>query len=159
MKLVKTFIVYAALALLGACDSSPDLPASLAGGGFIFNYRLGEAYYGVVINATRSMPDGAVLSAEFEDPAGGPAIVINQAAQKSQQRYMFRTPALKGIKKDVPYHVAVRVLDGPNGKELQKIEHSYKSDFDESIIAGGPLVIGPCYTPNPENDITKPTAN
>jgi hypothetical protein len=143
---------------LAGCDATEQPPAEVGGGGFIFNYRLGEAYYGIVINAPRGLPEGSAIESSFDNPAGGAAIVISQKGQAGQRRYVFRTPAVKNVKKDIPYRVVVRIV-GADGNELQRLESSFKSDFDQDIIGGGPLVVGPGYTPNPDNDITKPSPN
>jgi hypothetical protein len=160
MTILRTLAIPLSLiALLAACDGESQPLASVGGGGFIFNYRLGEAYYGIVVTTSRGLPEGSIIDASFENPAGGAPIVVSQAGKPEQRKYVFRTPALKGVKKDVPYKVVVQALDHPGGKELAHLEHSFKSSFDQSIIAGGPLVVGPGYTPNPDNDITKPAAN
>jgi hypothetical protein len=68
---------------------------------------------------------------------------------------MLRTRALKGVKQGVPYKVVVEILDKPGGEVIQRLERTFKSDIDQSILPEAPLVVGPGYTPNPENDITK----
>ncbi len=150
------------LAILGVgllgCDASEQPPATIGGGGFIFNYRLGEAYYGIVVNTPRGLPDGALVDASFDNPAGGAPIVLTQTGEPDRKRYVFQTPPVKNVKKDIPYRVVVRVV-AADGAELQRLESSFTSAFDQEIIAGGPLVVGPGYTPNPANDITKPSPN
>ncbi|HEY7763806.1 MAG TPA: hypothetical protein VIB38_02355 [Aestuariivirgaceae bacterium] len=130
--------------------------ASFAGGGFVFNYRIGEAFYGVVINTEGKLPQEALIEASFENPMGGQAILVTDKIRDGQRRYTLRTPALKGIKKDVPYKVVVQILAKPGGEVVQRIERTFRSQVDQSMIPQGPLIIGPGYTLNPENDITKP---
>jgi hypothetical protein len=145
-----------ALLALAGCEDEEKPAASFAGGGFVFNYRIGEAFYGVVVKTESELPSEAVIEAEFQDPAGGEPIVVSETVQSGRRKYMLRTRPLKGIQKNVPYKVVVRVLDGPGGQPIERIERSFKSDIDQSIMPEGPLVIGPGYTPNPEMGGTSP---
>jgi hypothetical protein len=104
------------------------------------------------------LPRDSLLIAEFEDPAGGPPISLREPAVEGRLRYSFRSPPLKGIKKDVPYMVAVTLRESEGGKVLARVERAYKSQVDQSIMPKKPLVLGPGYQINPENDITKPAA-
>ena len=154
---MKRAICLIALWMLSGCDNPQGPAASFAGGGFIFNYRVGQAYYGVVVKTEGTLPQDAVIEGQFENPAGGNAVVVQVKAASDQRKYVLRTPPLKGVKKDVPYKVVVRILEKPGGQELQRIEKTIKSDIDQSLLPQSPLVIGPGYEINPENDITKPT--
>jgi hypothetical protein len=147
-----------ALWLLSACDNPEGPAASFAGGGFVFNYRVGQAYYGVVVKTEGTLPQDAVIEGQFENPTGGDAVVVQVKAANDQRKYVLRTPPVKGVKKDVPYKVVVRILEKPDGAELQRIERTIKSDVDQSLLPQSPLVIGPGYELNPENDITEPTS-
>jgi hypothetical protein len=140
---------------LAACEDRGGPAASFAGGGFVFNYRIGEAFYGVVINTERNLPAGAVIQGQFENPAGGPAIVVKDNYREGQRKYTLRTPALKGIKKDMPYKVVVEILDKPGGNVIDHLEKTIKSDVDQSTIPQEPMVIGPGYTLNPNQDVVK----
>ena len=56
-KAIRTAFVLAVLLVLGGCGGSDDTPyLKILGGGFIFNYRIGEAYYGLVVKAERRLP-------------------------------------------------------------------------------------------------------
>jgi hypothetical protein len=154
---MKRAICVVILMVLSGCDN-PDAPAaSLAGGGFVFNYRLAQAYYGVVVKTEKTLPQDAVIEGLFENPAGGDAVVVQVRANSNQRKYVLRTPPLQGVKKDVPYKVVVRILEKPGGEELQRLERTVKSDVDQSLLPQAPLVIGPGYTINPDYDITQPT--
>jgi len=144
-----------ALLLLIGCDGDKGPYLSFAGGGFVFNYRIAEVYYGFVLKPERKLPEGSVIEARFEDPAGGPDIVIAAPARSGQLQYMFRTPAVKGVRKDKDYRVEVRLLDKPQGTALASMSRSFRSTADQSELPDKPLVVWPGYTPNPENDITK----
>jgi hypothetical protein len=153
---MKRVICLAVLLMLSGCDNGEEPAASFAGGGFVFNYRLAQAYYGVVVKTERSLPEEAVIEGEFENPAGGDALVVQLKANSGQRKYLLRTPPLNGVKKDVPYKVVVRILEGPAGKEIQRLEKTIKSDVDQSLLPQQPLVLGPGLTINPNYDITKP---
>jgi len=125
-----------ALLLLIGCDGDKGPYLSFAGGGFVFNYRIAEIYYGFVLKPERKLPEGSVIEARFEDPAGGPDIVIDAPARSGQLQYMFRTPAVKGVRKDKDYRVEVRLLDKPQGTALASMS---------------PMIVGPTIEP------TRPT--
>jgi hypothetical protein len=155
---MKRAICLIVVLLLSGCDNPEGPAASFAGGGFVFNYRVGQAYYGVVVKTEGTLPQDAVIEGQFENPAGGNAVVVQVKAASDERKYVLRTPPLKGVKKDVPYKVVVRILEKPGGQELQRIERTIKSDVDQSVLPQSPLVIGPGYELNPDNDITKPAS-
>lgn len=139
----------AAAAIMAACDDASKPYVEIEGGGFIFNYRIAEAFYGVSLRPMRRLEAGTVLEAEFENPAGGKPYVVRETVEGARLSYMLRTPALSGIEKDRPYRVEVRVLAG-DGRLLASYERTFKSDLDQSVLPPAPLTIGPGYTPNPE---------
>lgn len=137
--------------MLAACDSgdSDDSPyLEFAGGGFVFNYRLATADYGFVARVLRTLPEGGVVEAEFEDPGGGGAIVLRQDVRAGRRSYVFRTPDLHGVRADHDYQVVLRVVDAA-GTELGVYRRSYRSSADQSILPERPPVVGPGYQPNP----------
>jgi hypothetical protein len=139
----------AAAAIMAACDDTSKPYVEIEGGGFIFNYRIAEAFYGVSLRPMRRLETGTVLEAEFENPAGGKPYVVRETVEGARLSYMLRTPGLTGIEKDRPYRVEVRVLAG-DGRLLASYERTFKSDLDQSVLPEKPLTIGPGYTPNPE---------
>jgi hypothetical protein len=145
----------AAVFLLIGCDGDKGPYFSFAGGGFVANYRIGEVYYGFVAKPERRLPEGSVVEARLEDPAGGPEIVIDTPTRSGQLQYMFRTPPVKGVRKDKDYRVELRLLDGPQGAVLGSVSRTFRSAADQSELPDKPLVVGPGYMPNPDNDITK----
>ncbi len=151
-------VIALGLLLAGCGDDSGEPYLTVAGGGFIFNYRIAESYYGIVVKAERQLPKGSLLVAEFEDPAGGPPITLREPVIEGRLRYSFRSPPVRGIQKDVPYKVTVVLKESEAGKELERLERVYRSQVDQSIMPEKPLVLGPGYQINPENDITKPAA-
>ncbi len=136
----------ALLALAACSDDSPYVVVS--GGGIVFNYRIAEATAGIVAEVARALPEGGLVEASFEDPAGGPPIVETKPVTEDRRRFSFVTPPLTGIKADTDYKVVVRVLDA-DGTEVQRIETKLHSDLDQSILPDAPLTVGPGYARNP----------
>jgi hypothetical protein len=128
-------IVLAALMMLGACGGSDDTPyLDFLGGGFVFNYRIGDAYYGFVVKAQRRLPPGSVIEAEFENPSGGKPFILRQEADFGRTDYTFRTPPLHGIKKDRPYRVTVRLRKSATGPVIAQYSHSYRSSLSQADL-------------------------
>lgn len=139
-------ITYLLLAVvLGACDSSNDKPyLAFAGGGFIFNYRLATADYGFVARVLRSIPEGSIVEAEFENPDGGSPIVLRQNAKAGRMSYVFRTPPVQGVIANQDYRVVLRLLDPERG-EFARYEKSFRSDANQTVLPESPPVVGPGY--------------
>ena len=139
-----------ALTALSACSGESGDYVKVGGGGFIFNYRIAEATAGVIAEPQRALPDGGKLEATFDNPAGGPPIVIAKAVTPDRKRYSFTTPPLAGVVADKPYHVVVRVFDS-DGEALQTVDYQIKSDIDQTVLPKKPLTVGPAYDINPDN--------
>jgi hypothetical protein len=136
--------VFAGLLLAACVDQSQYL--ELAGGGFVFNYRNAEATYGIILVPRRDPPPGAIIEVTFENPAGGEPIVLARPA-RGGGRIEFETPALAGVVRDRPYHVAV-LLKAADGAALQRLEKDFVSQLDQSVLPERPLAIGPGYQQN-----------
>lgn len=139
--------------LLGGCFAEQDgNTLATEGGGFIFNYRLGEAFAGIVVGP-RPLHDfdiGSTVEVSFTDPGGGDPIVQSlPVVTHKQLRYTFTTEPLTGIEAGKNYPVIVRLL-GPDGNEIEKVETSFRSEVDQSVLPKKPLTIGPGYARNPE---------
>ncbi len=139
-----------ALAGCGEDESKPYL--AFVGGGFVYNYRIGEAFYGFVARPERTLPEGSVIEARFENPSGN-EIVVTQPAKAGQFQYSFQTPPLKGIKAGHDYQVELRVLDPKTKGTYATYSKTFRTDVDQSTLPDKPLVLGPTYTPNPEATI------
>ena len=137
------------LALPGCSNGGNYL--DISGGGFVFNYRLSEAYAGFVAAPRRTLPDHSRIEATLENPAGGPPIVMTKDVTPDRSLYTFTTDALKGIKANTDYDLTVRLVSA-DGKEIEKIDKKFRSDMDQSVLADKPLTIGPGYTRNPALD-------
>ncbi len=144
---VKGLALAAILALAACSQKGPYL--DISGGGFIFNYRLSEAYAGFVAAPLRTLPEHSRIEATFENPSGGPPIVLNKDVTTGRREYTFTTDALKGIKANIDYDVTVRLI-GADGKVIETIDKKLHSDLDQSVLADKPLTVGPGYTPNPD---------
>jgi len=140
-------LLFAAAGCDDDAESGPYL--QIAGGGFVFNYRLAEAHYGLVVHVKRTLPDGAVLEAAFENPADGSAIVVRQPARPGRKGYKFETPTLRGIRAGRDYRAEVRLLADAGGAELERHERAYRSDLDQTALPDRPLTSGPGYHPPP----------
>jgi len=139
-----------ALAALAACSSEETGPYfEIAGGGFIFNYRIAEATAGVVVVPKRTLPEGGTLKATFEDPAGGAPVVMVEKIAPKKKRYDFDTPPLSGIKAKTDYVMTVQLFDA-DGNEVFKAEKALRSDLDQTVLPEKPLTVGPGYARNPE---------
>jgi hypothetical protein len=142
--------VLAVMALLAGCKEDANQPyLAYAGGGFVFNYRNADHYYGFVAKPLRPLPEGSVVEAEFEVPGDANTYVTREPAVFGRLQYVFRTPALRGIVKDKEYRTVLRVVSA-DGKELASYTRSYHTDVDQASLPDKPLVIGPGYTPNPD---------
>jgi hypothetical protein len=135
--------------LLAGCGEDKDAPyVEYMGGGFIFNYRTADHFYGFVIRPLRSLPEGAVLEVEFEVPGKDGKIVQREPVREGQLQYKFQTPSLRGIVKDHRYRTQVRLI-GKDGGLLGTVERSFYTSLDQSKLPGEPLTTGPAYNPNP----------
>jgi len=145
MRAILRTLFAAALSLLAACAGKDEYLVP-GGGGFIFNYRNAEATYGIILFPQKDPPQGATIEVSFEDPAGGAPILVSRPA-RGGGRIDFQTPPVSGVEKDKPYQV-VAVLKSAEGEELQRIEKTYVSEVDQSVLPERPLAIGPGYQKN-----------
>jgi hypothetical protein len=144
---LKAFACLLLLLSTGCSQQDPNAPyVEIAGGGFIFNYRIGEAHYGLVLRPKRPLPKGAVVEAVLENPAGGEPFRLTQTVRGGAPRLVFDSPPVQGVVKDRPYRVTVRVLD--DGAELQRVETAFTSTLDQTVLPDRPLTVGPGYTRN-----------
>jgi hypothetical protein len=138
-----------ALALVGCRDESRTGYVELTGRIFIFNPRIGKAFYAVSLGVLKTLPAGTRVKATFENPAGGEKILTDDIARVLLNKIAVESPPVLCIKKDKSYAFDV-TLEDANGVVLQTISSSIKSSLDQSIMPDGPLVVGNAYEPNPE---------
>ncbi|TMJ41768.1 MAG: hypothetical protein E6G89_05580 [Alphaproteobacteria bacterium] len=109
---------------LAGCGENPNAPyLAFAGGGFVFNYRNAEAFYGFIARPVRTLPEGGVIEAQ--------------------------SPLLTGIVAKHDYKVVLRLIDA-QGKEIAQYEQKFHTDVDQSTLPNQPLVVGPGYQQNPD---------
>jgi len=150
----------AVLAVLFALREPEDTTrpyVEFAGGGFIFNYNVAAAYYGFVARVVRRVPPGTILEAEFEDPAGGPPIVVRSVAGVFAKQFRFESPPLEGVKANRDYRVELRLIDPDDGTLMAAYSRTFRSDLDQDILPTAPTTIAPTYRPNPESGFAPPS--
>ncbi len=150
--MTRTFGILATLAIAlaaAACqrESGPD-PLKLTGKMFVFNYRLAYATYMVTLTKAEAVPDGSIVVARFENPAGGDALTLERKLFPKLEKVVLESPDVTCVKKDRAYTVSIEVK-GPEGQSLQKLETTVVSDVDQDILPAKPLVEGPAYDKNP----------
>lgn len=136
---------------LSACKEEAPAPfLKIVGGSFAFNYRYSKMYYGFVARQLKPLPEGSVLEASFDLPGTDRKFVVTKPAKAGQLHYSFETEALRGVKKDTPYKVQLKLLEANTGKELALVEKVFKSDVDQATLPTRAPVVGPGYQTNPE---------
>ncbi len=138
-----------ALALAACQRETGGDPLKLTGKMFVFNYRLAYATYLVTLEQMAPLPDGTVVQAEFENPAGGAPLTLERRIFPNLPKVVLESPDVTCVKKARPYKVTIAVV-GPDGGRLQSIETQVTSSADQSILPAKALVVGPGYDKNPE---------
>ena len=134
-----------AAALLAACEDDTARPyLEYAGGGFIFNYRSANHYYGLVVRQKKPLPEGGSLELRFEVPGG--TDIQREPVSPGRLQYKFQTGDLEGIEAGRPYKVTVLLRDAA-GREIERLEKSFATTVDQSKLPAKPLVTGPGYEP------------
>ena len=136
------------LPALAGCQRDDADYISINGKIFIFNIRLSKAYYTLNLNRLAATPDDAIATAEFENPAGGPPLVVAQKVFPKMTRIDFESPDLDCIVAGRPYAIKVTLRD-PQGKTLQTIETTLASTLDQTVMPEKALVRGNAYDRNP----------
>jgi hypothetical protein len=123
---------------------------NILGGGFIFNYRVADAYYGFTAQVQKPLTSGSIIEAEFENPQGGDPFVVSVRTNARTTRYALRSPNLRGVKAGQPYRVAIRVYDFRHEQLIESHERTYTSQLSSEIVPEKPLTVGPGYHRNPD---------
>jgi hypothetical protein len=135
--------------LLAGCQRESETLVDVSGHIFVFNYRVAIATYLVTLNKKAPIPEGAVAIAEFENPAGGDPLVVNEKIFPAWDKITLQSPPMSLRQGEPPLfrrHTARR----RTGKTLQSLKTMVTSDTDQTVMPAKPLVIGPLYTKNPE---------
>jgi len=148
--MLRKIIVLTFALLLAACGEDENAPyLSFAGGGFVFNYRNAEAFYGFVAKPLRTLPEGGVIEAQFEVPGTPEPAVSREKVVPGQVQYSFKSPNLTGIEAKRDYRAVMRLIDA-QGKEVARYERNFHTNVDQATLPDQPLVVGPGYQKNPE---------
>ena len=136
---------------LGACrDSGKDGDLyAISGRLFEFNYRLGIATYVITLNALKPVGDGLIAAVDFDNPAGGAPLHVDQKIWPKLPHVTLTSPPLSCVVKNKPYAVTIRIKD-PDGKLVQTLDTTLVSNEDQTILPDEPLVTGPKYELNPD---------
>lgn len=137
--------VLALLAFAAGCQREAEDYISVNGKVFIFNIRNARAFYMLTLNRLPATPDGAVVVAEFENPAGGPPLVKEQKVFPKMTRIDLQSPDVDCVATGKPYKITV-TLRSPEGGTLQTIETTLNSTLDSTVLPETALVEGPAYT-------------
>ena len=146
------FVICCFLGLaLSACKEEAPAPfLKIVGGSFVFNYRYSKMTYGFVARQLKPLPEGSVLEASFDLPDTERKFVITKPVRPGQLQYSFETEALRGVRKDTPYKVQLKLLEANTGKELALIEQVFKSDVDQDTLPTKAPVVGIGYQTAPD---------
>jgi hypothetical protein len=122
----------------------------ILGGGFIFNYRVADAYYGFTALVQRPLPTGTLVEAAFDDPAGGAPLMVRQRMGGPEMtRFSMRSPPVRGVEAGKPYHVEIRILDREERRLLWSHGMDFASQIGDEVVPDRPLTVGPGYARNP----------
>jgi hypothetical protein len=148
--MMRRLVVFSlAVFALSACQRETEKLVEVSGHIFVFNYRVASATYLVTLNKTGPIPDGTVVIAKFDDPAGGDPIIINEKVFPAWDKITLQSPNVRCVRKDKPYFVDIRLVDS-GGRTLQELKTQLVSDVDQSVLPSKPLVLGAGYERNPE---------
>lgn len=143
-------LVLLAIGLVFRDDPAEKPPIGIAGGGFVFNYREADVFYGFTAQVLKPLPAGIWLIAEFEDPGGGPLHVVETRLHARSTRYGVRSPSVRGVKAGKRYRVSIRLYDHTRTRLIWEKQKTFASQIDDTVVPDKPLTIGPGYFPNPE---------
>jgi hypothetical protein len=136
-------------------DPSDEPYLKILGGGFVYNFRIAEVFYGFTALVVRPLESGSVIEATFEDPGGGDPLVVRERVSSMTDRYSLRSPPVRGVLKDKTYKVSIRVLDREEKHQLWARTLDYRSQLDDTVVPEKPLTVGPGYHRNPEAEENK----
>jgi hypothetical protein len=134
--------------LLSACQREAEDYVTIKGKVFIFNVRLARAFYMLTLNRLEAMPNDAVVTAEFENPAGGPPLVKEQKVLAKTSRIDLQSPDVNCVVTGRPYKIKITVRSAA-GETLQTLETTLNSTLDQTMLPEIPLFDAPYYKKNP----------
>lgn len=122
----------------------------ISGGGFVFNYRVAEVYYGFSATVQKPLHTGSVIEATFEDPAGGEPLTARLRVGADTRHYSLRSPPVRGVEAGRPYAVSITVMDRQEKEILWQHALSIRSQISDAVVPDLPLTVGPGYARNPD---------
>lgn len=125
---------------------------SIAGGGFVFNYRVAVAHLSVALKPERPFPRGSSIEVEFENPAGGAPLTVTEIFAGGSRTLVVQSGDMSGIRAGRPYGVTVRLIRPGESTAFASYSRSFVSDLDQSVLPDKPQFIGNGYHRNPELD-------
>lgn len=147
----RTVVLMVLPMVLASCSGGSDRPyLEIAGGSLVFNYRIAQLTYGIVLRQSRPVPEGSVIEASFDLPGGSKHVEV-KPTRTGSLRYSFESPPLKGAKKGDVYVLRLRLLSSAGGDEISVLEKRYTMDVDQSTLPSKPLVTGPGYEAAPQD--------
>lgn len=145
MAMVLVAMIAFAIGWVTRDDPGKKPPIVIAGGGFIYNYRVAEVFYGFTAMVAKPVTSGSLLVAEFEDPGGGSPMVVEKRVSTRSNRYGMRSPRVHGIVAHRPYHVSIKLYDYTRTKLLWSGEKTYAARIGDDVVPDKPLTVGPGY--------------
>jgi hypothetical protein len=136
-------------AILSGCQREESDYITVNGKVFIFNVRLARAFYMLTLNRLETVPDDAILRAEFENPAGGPPLIKEQKVFPKRMRIDLQSPDLTCVVANRPYAIHITVTS-PDGQVLQTLDTTLTSTLDQTVLPAHSLVLGAAYDKNPQ---------
>ncbi len=97
----------------------------------------------------RRIPDGTILEARLENPAGGAPFVLRETAAWDRLEYVFRSPPVHGVVANRDYRVEVRLIDPADQRVFATYARAFRSDVDQSVLPETAPVAGPGHQPAP----------
>jgi hypothetical protein len=131
-------------------EDPADTPLlGILGGGFMYNYRIGEVTYGFTAVVQKPLPYGSIIEATFEDPAGKSPHVVRTRVAADSNRYALRSPPVRGVEAGTPYNVSIRVYNRQETELLWSRDLDMRSQISDEVVPEQPLIVGPGYHRNP----------
>lgn len=96
----------------------------------------------------RRIPEGTLIEARLENPAGGAPFVLRETASWDRLEYVFRSPPVRGVRAGRDYRVEVRLLE-PGRKVFASYARTFRSELDQAVLPEKAPVVGPGHQPAP----------
>ncbi len=148
--LVALFLILFSFGWMTRNDPGEKPYLEILGGSFIYNYRVGDEFYGLTAIVQKPLAEGSIVEVQFENPAGGAPLIDSQRVSARTNRYSFQSPTIHGVVAGKPYHVVIRIYDREKKKLLWTTKQIFRSQISDDVVPKRPLTIGPGYTPNPD---------